>query len=297
MLKTRQPRSIAACTHVRGFTLVELLVVVAVIAILIAMVLPALRRVREAARSAMCLSNLRQTGQALMLYSLDNNGVIPESAWQVTGTQPPFPPRWYNPLQGRGGGRVYLNPPSNPNYVHDALRCPKNGEAYSGTPFGRPGVYGMVLNRPRLVSGVLIEEPSYFIRNKPTPIPDGFHVFEGTRIAAIRRSADFMLVGDTSYSNPGGSGSGTFPPDTGCFGWISFGPMNTGATTRAALWAAHHNRVNGLFADGHAESCDKGRLLSSSNLNGNTVLGGFPSNRPTGITFWRNEDLNTESNY
>jgi prepilin-type N-terminal cleavage/methylation domain-containing protein/prepilin-type processing-associated H-X9-DG protein len=60
-----------------GFTLVELLVVIGIIAVLIGMLLPALSRAREASRRAECLSNLRQVGVAFRFYALDNRDQVP----------------------------------------------------------------------------------------------------------------------------------------------------------------------------------------------------------------------------
>jgi prepilin-type N-terminal cleavage/methylation domain-containing protein/prepilin-type processing-associated H-X9-DG protein len=62
-----------------GFTLTELLVVVAVIAALAALLLPALSRSRESARSLRCLSQLRQLGLAVRFYAEDNGDEFPRS--------------------------------------------------------------------------------------------------------------------------------------------------------------------------------------------------------------------------
>ena len=61
----------------RGFTLVELLVVVAVVAILAALLLPALASAKERSKGAACLSNLRQIGLAIRAYADDSSGNIP----------------------------------------------------------------------------------------------------------------------------------------------------------------------------------------------------------------------------
>ncbi len=79
------------------FTLIELMVVVAIIGILISLLFPSLVRVRDSMKSAVCLNNQKQIGLALMSYSTDSNGNIPRSG-----------PTWADDI----GSHSYLATPS-----------------------------------------------------------------------------------------------------------------------------------------------------------------------------------------
>jgi prepilin-type N-terminal cleavage/methylation domain-containing protein len=83
----------------RGFTLVELLVVIGIIAVLISILLPTLARARSAADRTVCLSNMRQMAQALYMYAGQYKGAIPFAdpkhnagttyvVWRSAGTAP-----------------------------------------------------------------------------------------------------------------------------------------------------------------------------------------------------------------
>ena len=138
-----------------GFTLVELLVVIGVLAALAALLLPALQTAHESARRAACLANVRQLTLAAATYVRDNNGYLPEAATINVPFEGPMSPRTYNSppwtvisapqdlyvLPSIGGLlRRYLAPdglswrcPSSPENVFRESFVLQGDDPYSGT--------------------------------------------------------------------------------------------------------------------------------------------------------------------
>ncbi len=116
---------------IKGFTLIELLVVIAIIAILAAMLLPALKKAKEAANESLCRSNLRQAMLAETNYANDNNGwTHGRYDWGASGTgmqtyyiiSSPRTLIDFGILTEQTGGDVQaFYCPSNPIYAYDKL--------------------------------------------------------------------------------------------------------------------------------------------------------------------------------
>jgi len=80
----------------KAFTLIELLVVISIIALLIALLLPALGAARESAKKTQCLMNQKQLVTAVFAYTTDNNGTPPPGSDDADGDGPGYTPNFNN---------------------------------------------------------------------------------------------------------------------------------------------------------------------------------------------------------
>jgi general secretion pathway protein G len=220
-----------------GFTLVEVLVVVAIIAILAAILIPVGKSMMEKGNSAMCINNLRQIGGAIQQYSAENDGFFPYSAgpsYTGSGNSYTFS-TWQAPLAyylGIGQLSPSTRYTSMASYDNPAAKHPFNCPSCT-TKFRTytANKYAMGF----LPSGAT----SPFPRRKPL---------------AFQRPTQLILITDSQAVDGQVTGNTMVFDDT---------------NYQTIIGTRHNGKANALFADFHVESIDRAKIDSAKNIKHN----------------------------
>jgi prepilin-type N-terminal cleavage/methylation domain-containing protein/prepilin-type processing-associated H-X9-DG protein len=207
----------------QAFTLIELLIVIAIIAILAALLLPVLGQAKQRAWGVQCVSNLRQIGVGMKMFADDNGELYPESGADI----------YWNAIDPATGKASWMQQIYSYTMNTNLYNCPGN------------------VQLPVVLRGPF----NYFNGARAAFIRAGADA--AVNASAIRFPSSYVLGGDTCGipNSSVGEGPGfTFDPydadkddySQNCVG----GPTNG---VPYELWQVHYGGQNVLFGDGHAK--------------------------------------------
>jgi len=267
----------------RGFTLIELLVVIGIIAILSAMLLPALAKAKARSQQAVCLGNLKQWGLADTMYINDSNDLFPYPRYQtsyapnaVDQDNPPWlsiysfhnslhqgDDVWFNALPSYVGDKPMYSWAFNPNQFFNAksiFYCPTalgqgidaadavavpNVPARTMIPSTRP-LFGYAMNSKALANMQLNNSSATVLKSGMVIHPSAFVLFSDVRYRSTE--TPYFAVSQNQY--PNGNSVDLATPH--CY------------TTRIS--SRHNKGGNITFSDGHAAYFKYDSLVSDGTL-------------------------------
>jgi prepilin-type N-terminal cleavage/methylation domain-containing protein/prepilin-type processing-associated H-X9-DG protein len=255
-----------------GFTLVELLVVVGIVAVLIAMIMPALNKAREAAKKVQCLSNLRQLTVAAQMFANANKQSPPppflsrwtiQSSWWVLhqdmsldsfNTPPTGMRRWE--IRTYGGhqytGMMWPNLLLQGNFIGNdkVVDCPSFRQMTHPSVNRTNLSYGMNAHAVACIARLMISTSI-----DPNPISEyrqPYFQYQVVKFGKVREASKGILFSDRVMVNP------AHWSDSAAINWFAAGQYgwNDIANPQPTVWF-HGDGINVSFYDGSARFVTK----------------------------------------
>ena len=249
-----------------AFTLIELLVVIAIIAILAAILFPVFAQAREKARQTACLSNTKQIGTGIMMYTQDYDETLPGAAYGgVPGTSVNDlqNPKWMDVIQPYVKNDQMFNCPSDSGKKYVSLST--NPARTGGT--NPPG--GSYLLNSAYWSGTAQTSPAGLAMASIEQPADTIYASEGVSVVNNQfywsngAAAPALPLQPLTANNSFGMDTKANPP---YFGYQD-------SSGRKYLFAGRHSGLgNIVFCDGHAKAMQVSKVAETHNVNGRDVF-------------------------